>query len=302
MNRLSPAVLPEAIPALPPIQQMAGQFARWATQALLDEACLTPKPGLVDRRGSGVHRDLTLPLMLRSAHSLTPTFFALALNGWQRQADISLRQEIGALGRWGERQMLEATEGVNTHRGAIWALGLLVVAVAMQPQHCSVWAVSQRAATLARLPDNESPQGLSKGLQASLRYRVPGAREEAQAGFPHVLYQGLPTLHNSRRQGATEEEARLNALLAIMSSLTDTCVLSRGGMSALLAMHQGARAVLRAGGVQRQTGRALLTALETRMCLDNASPGGAADLLAATLFLDRIQRPSERIAWKTRMR
>ena len=112
---------------LPQIQVEGGAewLARTATQCLIDEARLSPKPGLVDSRGNGAHHDLSLALMECSAHSLTSTFQALALQSWQRPADIALRQTVGRLGREGEQQMMAATGGVNTHRGAIWALPAL---------------------------------------------------------------------------------------------------------------------------------------------------------------------------------
>ena len=269
---------------------LAAKLAERATQALIDEARLSPKPGLVDSRGSGAHQDLNLALMERSAHSLTATFYALAQHCWLRPVDIALRQEVGRLGRLGERQMMAATGGVNTHRGAIWAMGLLVSAVAMQPALSQAADIAQCAAELARLPDAFSPITFSKGSHAVQRYRVPGAKEEAQRGFPHIIERGLPELRASRQRGASENQAQLNALLAVMTTLTDTCVLSRGGMSALLAMQQGADAVLQAGGVQTSAGQYQLYQLEQRMLADNASPGGAADLLAATLFLDGVTR------------
>ena len=265
----------------------ASLLAKQAIQALLDEARLSPKPGLVDSRGSGAHQDLTLDLMERSAHSLMPAFQQLAIASWQRPVDSALRQEIGRIGRDGERSMMRATQGVNTHRGAIWALGLLVSAVAMQGAKGNVYSTLSLAAQIARLPDHASPKVFSKGLRATQRYQVPGAREEAQQGFPHVITLALPQLWRSREQGATEQEARIDALMAIMTSLSDTCVLSRGGLSALTAMQQGAVAVLTHGGYQMPAGRFALANLEARMLADNVSPGGAADLLAAALFLDR---------------
>jgi triphosphoribosyl-dephospho-CoA synthase len=117
---------------------------------------------------------------------------------------------------------------------------------------------------------------------------VLGAREQAQHGFPAVLDHGLPQLIASRRGGAGEQNARLDALLAIMSELTDTCVLHRAGLDGLTRMQQGARAVLAAGGCASLAGRRQLRALEGEMLALRASPGGAADLLAATLFLDRL--------------
>lgn len=268
--------------------ELAMSLAGHATQSLIDEVRLSPKPGLVDSRGSGAHQDLTLELMERSAHSLTPTFQQLAIASWQRPVDIALRQEIGRIGREGERSMMLATNGVNTHRGAIWALGLLVSAAAIQGAMGDLHATVSLAAQIAKLPDHASPKIFSKGLRATQRYRVPGAREEAQLGFPHVMTLALPQLWLSREQGASEQEARIDALMAIMTSLSDTCVLSRGGLSSLKAMQQGAAEVLTRGGYRMPKGRAALAMLETRMLADRVSPGGAADLLAAALFLDRV--------------
>lgn len=270
------------------VEAGADWLARAATQSLIEEARLSPKPGLVDSRGNGAHHDLSLALMERSAHSLTPTFHALALQSWERPADIALRQLVGRLGREGEQQMMAATCGVNTHRGAIWALGLLISAAAMHGMTGSSAEITATAARLAALPDEEAPKSFSKGLRATRRYRVPGAREEAQQGFPHIMRLALPQLRRSRQSGATEGEARIDALMAIMTSLSDTCVLSRAGLTGLETMQNGARSVLMNGGMSHKEGRDALQVLDRNMLALNASPGGAADLLAATLLLDSI--------------
>ncbi|MEM6052350.1 triphosphoribosyl-dephospho-CoA synthase [Erwinia sp. P7711] len=270
------------------IELKAEKLAALATRCLIDEARLSPKPGLVDSRGNGAHLDLSLALMERSAHSLTHTFYALALHCWNRPADVALRQLVGRLGREGEQAMMQATGGVNTHRGAIWAMGLLVSACAMLAGEREPARVAEKAAQLARLPDDAAPKMFSKGLRATQRYRVPGAREEAQQGFPHVMQLALPQLQQSRREGASETQAQLDALMAIMSSLSDTCVLSRAGEAGLRTMQQGARAVLAAGGTKSLAGEQALRWLDAEMLARNASPGGAADLLAATLFTDRL--------------
>lgn len=154
--------------------------------------------------------------------------------------------------------------------------------------------IAATAAELAKLPDDAAPKVFSKGLRATHRYRVPGAREEAQQAFPHVMQRALPQLRLSRLRGSSETHARLDALMAIMTSLTDTCVLSRAGLEGLDAMQDGARAVLNAGGSAHPAGQAALAELDSQMLALNASPGGAADLLAATLFLDRVEITSNR--------
>lgn len=265
---------------------LADRLADLAVDALIDEADLSPKPALVDRRGNGAHTDLHLGLMHASALALWPAFKEMAEAALEiGEVGLQLREAIGRIGREGEQAMLVTTNGVNTHRGAIWALGLLVTAAALQPK-----SIALCAARLALLDDRYAPTPLSHGAQVAQRYGARGAREEAQLGFPSVLQRGLPQLHKSRANGHGEQNARLDALLAIMTELADTCVLYRAGEPGLQAMQAGAQAVLDAGGSASLSGRRRLHELDQQLIALNASPGGAADLLAATLLLDRIER------------
>ncbi|MFC4859566.1 triphosphoribosyl-dephospho-CoA synthase [Pseudomonas sp. MAHUQ-62] len=267
---------------------LADWLADLAVDALIDEADLSPKPALVDRRGSGAHSDLHLGLMHASALSLWPCFKQMAEAALEL-GDVGqpLREALGRIGREGEAAMLSITGGVNTHRGAIWALGLLVAAQALKPESRDAHAIALRAARIALIDDRAVLHSDSHGAQVARRYGARGAREEAQLGFPAVIEQGLPQLARSRAAGAGEQNARLDALLAIMATLADTCVLWRAGLEGLAAMQQGARAVLDAGGSASLAGRRQLRALDARLLQLNASPGGAADLLAACLFLDK---------------
>jgi triphosphoribosyl-dephospho-CoA synthase len=269
--------------------RLAAHLASLAGKALIEEAELTPKPALVDERGSGAHRDLSLELMKRSADALRPHFELMALISWQEIPNRSLREALGAMGRLAEHSMLLATGGVNAHRGAIWSLGLIVAATAMtRAIPPSPKEVAKRAGQLARLFDRHAPEQPTNGLRVMRRYKIPGARGEAQAGFPHVVGSGLPRLYRSRQRGASERNARIDALLAIMMSLYDTCLLHRGGLVALHTAQTGAAAVLQAGGAASARGQNLLYRLDRDLIALNASPGGSADLLAATLFLDSL--------------
>ncbi|MDP9709685.1 UNVERIFIED_ORG: triphosphoribosyl-dephospho-CoA synthase [Pseudomonas fluorescens] len=270
---------------------LAERLADLAVDALIDEADLSPKPALVDRRGNGAHTDLHLGLMHASALALWPAFKEMAEAALEfGEIGLPLREAIGRIGREGEQAMLTTTHGVNTHRGAIWALGLLVTAAALDTKSTSASAVTLRVARLALLDDRYAPRPLSHGAQVAQRYGARGAREEAQLGFPSVVQRGLPQLKRSRAAGHGEQNARLDGLLAIMTELADTCVLYRAGEQGLHAMQHGAQAVLDVGGSASLTGRRRLHELDQQLIALNASPGGAADLLAATLLLDRIER------------
>ena len=284
----------------------AQELAERAVQALIAEALLTPKPALVDRRGRGAHHDLDLECLLRSAQSLREGFRDMAQRAADQLPSLALREDLGSIGRDAERAMLRATGGANAHRGAIWSLGLLVAASAMSSvsalagqtegqrggQRSSqrsgqiAGQIANEAARIARLPDRFAPRAASNGLLAGARYGVRGARGEAEAGFPHVIHIGLPALQRSRERSADETCARIDALLAIMEHLSDTCLLHRGGPAALAAAQSGARGVRAAGGTATAAGWDALLALDAELLARWASPGGAADLLAACLFLD----------------
>ena len=278
----------------PPEPSVPDVLAGLAVRALVEEACLTPKPGLVDGRGPGAHDDLSLDLMLRSAESLRTTFADLARACEGARVDRRLRETLGAIGREGEAAMLEATGGANAHRGAIWTLGLLVVGAVLSVESVGGKGGSDRiaasAAGIARLPD---PHGIPRGTNgARVRgaYGVVGTRGEARAGFPHVVGIPLPVLRAGREAGLDEDTARLDALLGIMAVLDDTCLLHRGGERGLRLTQRGAARVLDAGGASTPEGRRALAALEEEMLEGRLSPGGSADLLSAAMFLDSLEQ------------
>lgn len=258
-----------------------------ATQSLIEEAELTPKPGLVDQRGRGSHHDLSLELFVTSAYVLERFFQSMAEEAQQERVPGVLRATLGKLGRDAEAEMLKATNGANTHRGAIWSLGLLIAGAAVQRSPDAA-LICRAAGGLARLPDEfpciqQSPMRQPWRTDANF-----GARREASDEFPHVLSIGLPALQQARGMGVPENFARIDALLAIMSTVPDTCILQRGGSSALCAVQHGAKNVKDMGGASTSAGAIALQALEQTMHQLWVSPGGSADLLAATLFLDRL--------------
>jgi triphosphoribosyl-dephospho-CoA synthase len=266
-------------------------LADGAVWSLIEEANLTPKPGLVDARGCGAHFDMNLEMLHRSARSLWGTFAGIADEAWHAHGSAHLRERLSQLGREGERIMLSTTGGVNTHRGAIWTLGLLCAGAAMLAgKQNSAEAICEQASRIARVPDSHTSRVKTHGQEACEQFGVRGARGEAQNGFRHITEIGLPMLKKSRSPGLSEEIARLNALIAIMAELDDTCLLHRGGLTALVLAKAGAETILQLGGTSTANGFRALCDLDRRLLHLHASPGGSADLLAGVLFLDFMER------------
>jgi triphosphoribosyl-dephospho-CoA synthase len=227
--------------------------------------------------------------MTKSATVLEPYFAAMASCSQVQDLDTDLRMELADIGRAAERAMFESTQGSNTHKGAIWILGLLVAAAA-RGEGQSAREIVAVAGSIARLHDRAQPELITHGSIVRNRYGVAGARGEAASDFPHVNQFGLPTLRDRRARKFLEEICRLDALLSVMAELDDTCVLYRGGVEALGAVKSGAQAVLVAGGYSSRNGRQKMRELDCELIRRHISPGGSADLLAATVFLDAVER------------
>jgi triphosphoribosyl-dephospho-CoA synthase len=277
------------VSALSKEERKAVWLARLCKQALVAEAELTPKPGLVDRRGAGSHNDLSLSVMRRSALAIEPYFYQMALISSGAYASQQLRERLAAIGRDAERAMYRTTGGSNSHKGAIWVLGLLASAASIAGEDTPATAIAEIARSIAGFHDSATLRLVTHGHVVAERYGVRGARGEALEGFPHVVHVGLPTLQAKRSDGATESVARMDTLLSIMSRLDDTCVLYRGKAAALEAVRDGALRVIAAGGCGSELGEQQLRQLDGELLALGVSPGGSADLLAATLFLDAVE-------------
>lgn len=248
------------------------RLADLAVEALLSEARLTPKPGLVDGRNNGAHRDMDLPLMEVSARSLRPFFLEAARLGMERRDCMPQLQEAGVAA---EKAMFAATHGVNTHKGAIFSLGLLCAASAgALAGYGEVFSLAEELAKAAR-PAKTSD---THGSRVRKAFGAGGARSEALSGFPHVR-SALDLL----RKGTSP----LNVLLTLLARVEDSNLLWRGGQEGLTFVQERSGFILSQPEADRMD---LILALDDLCIQRNLSPGGSADLLAAALFLKSVQR------------
>lgn len=257
------------------------QLAQLVETALIDEVELSPKPGLVDAFSTGAHTDMDHVLFIRSAQSLTPFFEEMAKAAWGQPMSQALRETIAEIGRRAETAMLAATGGVNTHKGAIWALGLLISVVSSQFSRQQVFfpSIFSDVQQLVAFPDRQIQDGSadSHGKTVQKKYGLQGAYGEAAAGFPHVQ-RALADFWS--REIPDSDEKRLHMLLAIIASLDDTCILYRSNQQVLTHVQ-----MLAAKANSQSLPNADFEQLHMFCLTQNVSPGGSADLLAASFFL-----------------
>ncbi|WP_082709925.1 triphosphoribosyl-dephospho-CoA synthase MdcB [Burkholderia sp. TSV86] len=288
---------------------VSAEIAAQATRCLLAEIDTWPKPGLVSHVDSGSHDDMSADTFLRSAAALRPFFAELAGAG-ARDASMATLRRIGLRA---ERAMLDATNGVNTHRGAIFGLGLLCAAAGLRG--ASGHVPHRAAATLGALVAERWGAGILRGPRAiashgecaSRRYGVGGARAEAAGGFPSVYTLGVRALADAAQLApGNPEAARVHACFVLIAGIDDTNLLHRGGLDGLVFAQRTARGFLARGGVGAIDWHARAVAAHRAFVARRLSPGGAADLLAMSLFVAAYDGSRLRAAppteppWQTR--
>lgn len=271
--------------ALVPPTTLPYIIAHLATQALQAELDATPKPGLVDRHDNGAHTDMDYALMCRSIRALHPFFLRLAQMGF---ADVLPQHaDIVALGLEAERAMFHATGGVNTHKGALFALGLAVVAAAHEafvhgPRPLSADALRRNLVCLARrFPDTSGTHGAEAKHKVMAQRghggKVMGALDNARDGYGTLFARWLPFYSALHR--AADDHALLRTLLCIMCSIDDTNVLFRTNADTAKQVKRDAEGVLHDFSVDA------MAEMNARFVAQRISPGGSADMLSLTVFI-----------------
>ena len=269
----------------------AGAVASLAVRALLCEVAVTPKPGLVDRENNGSHRDMDFYTFLMSASVLPPYFARCFSIGRETAAEPAAGtfSRLRVPGKLAEGDMLRVTGGVNTHKGAIFTLGLVCGALGrMAPQNRSDPAlVLAQVSAMARevekeLSDPAGTNALTNGQRLFASCGVTGVRGQAAAGYPTVLQYGLPVLEEGLKLGKSRDEAGAAALLAILSRTTDTNMISRGGVE---KQREKSAALQKLLDGKPYPDLETLRALDREYTAENLSPGGSADLLALCWML-----------------
>lgn len=270
----------------------ADRIAGAAVRALIDEVRTTPKPGLVDLRNNGAHTDMDVPLFTASAEALRSYFTQCAQIGQQTagQAPPEAFPLLREAGIRAEKTMYAVTGGVNTHKGAIYTLGILCAAFGwllhtgdVSPSSMDVLNLCRWIAGDAARYDLDHAPADTAGIRLYREMGIPGIRGEMAMGLPSVSDLALPQYRAALARGLNRNDAGVTALLHLISKVKDTNLHHRGGTEGAEFASRSACGLLERGFSLRE-----VEALDDAFIARNLSPGGCADLLAATYLLDSL--------------
>lgn len=265
------------------------KIGRLAIQALHREVALAPKPGLVSPMDSGSHTDMDFSTFVRSLQALRSYFPDISHLGTQTPTYAQLQ----SCGVSAEQRMLLATNGINTHRGAIFNLGLLCAAAGVEIARtgsCSAESICQCVANLwgPAILATATTINNSHGAVVQRRYGSGGARAEAAAGFPSAIRIGLPAYRTALARTQSTQLAAVQCFFSLMAELEDTNLLWRGGRQGLAFARDTATEFLARDGVCAPDWQNQAQALHAEFVARRLSPGGSADMLGVVLFLGAL--------------
>lgn len=269
-----------------------------AYHSMMLEVHLTPKPGLVDCLSSGAHDDMDITTFVASANSLRPYMSMFVKTGYDlhKYSVTHLFPELRKVGIEAEKAMFAATSGVNTHKGMIFTLGLICGVVGWlykKEKACRLMriqqVIKQCCADLVKdelLYSQKIP--ITAGEKLFQRYGITGIRGEAANGYPTVFNYALPEYNSAINRGLSEEQAMFVTLLNIMSRNDDSNLVNRGGLTGLNYVKNESKWLLSTCDVSRDDFELSMLEFDKKLVNKNLSPGGSADLLAATWLLAQV--------------
>ena len=273
----------------------AQKIGTMAVKALLDEVATTPKPGLVDRRNSGSHTDMNIFTFQASARALAPYFYECVKIG-QDTKDLSAEETFYALrsaGLRAEQDMYRATGGVNTHKGAVFTIGILCGAAGRLWSEYDSWNEEALFAEVTAMTSRPMEKDLmsmgsnTAGMRLYNEMGIRGIRGEVSDGLPSVRDFGLPVYRGCLESGMDQNRAGAITLLNLIVSVVDTNLIKRGGMEgAMAAIRKTAQMLLKNDAPEQEE----IEALDDWFIERNLSPGGCADLLAAVYFIHSLTK------------
>ena len=259
-----------------------------AVRSLHTELRLYPKPGLVTPLDNGSHRDMTADTFLRSVFALRHYFVQIAQAG-KECASFEVFRELGIAA---ERTMMRATGGINTHRGAIFSVGMMAAAIAAASAVNEKNLISPRTIQQALLQHwGAALQCHARAMDQTDSLLIVGARAEAAHGFPALFELALPTLRRSLARNRSWHHACIDTLFALIAHLDDTNILHRGGPAGAAEARALAQQFIDAGATNNRHWERHAAQISERFVALNLSPGGAADLLAATCLVHWASLP-----------
>lgn len=289
------------------IDKISFKFAEYAQRAILYEAVLTPKPGLVDAVNTGSHHDMDIFTFIDSSSNLFKGFYLYAKAGLEcTGSEKELFSAIRKIGIQVEKDMFKATKNINTHKGINFSMGIVLAAagyylrdkdidenIILTPSDTDEILNTVRVMTEGLVKSDfeniKKKEKLTHGERLYVEKGFSGIRGEAERGFPTVEKTSLPRLREIGHSDMSMEQKLLDVLFHLMSISDDSNIINRGGLEGLEFVKSVSKEFLMTGIIFEDGFREKIQEMNNLFVEKNISPGGSADLLSITIFFGMLE-------------
>ena len=269
------------------------EVAKLATKALLYEVSISPKAGLVSRLSNGSHKDMDFYTFIDSALSLDEYFSECFVYGQENDFYSPIFfKNLRDLGKKAEKEMYQATDGINTHKGTIFSMGIIISVLASylkEVDKIDLKILSEKIKTMCSplLGELENTNSFSTyGEKAFKNYHLTGARGLAISGYDIVLLDGINKLKEFTKSLDFETSCIL-LLFYYISILDDTNIVNRANFETLKEIQRLCKNLYEENSksLSKEKIRNEMSKLNDIFIEKNISAGGSADLLILTIFI-----------------
>lgn len=280
------------------LKKKAAQISELAIRSMLYEVSCFPSPGLVSPFDSGAHKDMDFYLFLKSISSLYHYIESCAVVGYSVDNADNILPKVRKIGIESEKRMFQVTGGINTQKGQIFLHGIIAASAGHilkrnrgfnAPEVCGTVAEICQGLIEKDFSNIQTKKKLTRGELLYLRYGLAGIRKEAEKGLPSVLGYGLPALLQAKAAGLSTNDTAAHVLLAIMCNCEDSNIAGKHSLQVLDEIQEEARKIIQCGGMTTPLGKEMILILHKDLSIRGISPGGAADLTAATFFVSFLE-------------
>lgn len=276
------------------VNDISFKISSFAVQSMIYEVSCFPSPGLVSPVSTGAHDDMNYYTFIDSTCALIKYLTLFVQEGFKGYSSKELFDSARKIGVKAEKDMFAKTKGINTHKGMLFLMGIACSAVGKVICENRDFedvknVIKEMTAGLVEkelaLLDNKG--NISHGEKAYLKYKIMGVRGEAQRGLPTVFNFSLNFYNNCSELSVNDR--LVHTLIAIMQVCEDTTIVYRQSPETLMEVQEKAKGIMRAGGMKTQEGREMIKKLCDEFVRRHISPGGSADLLGITVFIDLVK-------------
>lgn len=275
-------------------EKVANNLSDIALESMIYEVSSYPSFGLVSPLTQGAHNDMDFFTFLDSSFAIKEGLKSMAKISYSSIPLDIVFNHLREIGKITEKNMFIATNNINTHKGMIFLLGVVISATARALYEKKSFneiqnIIKNMTKDILKDFDNINPNSnLTHGEKLFLKYGFTGIRGEIKTGLEVIFNGAIKVFTDTLEKTKSTNLASVQTLIFLMGNVMDSTIVYRHDFETLERVKKEMQELYHQGGIFIQDSQSILKDIEKKYISNRISPGGCADLLAITLFFFKV--------------